>query len=279
MTMKTILAATALLLSAGASADERAISCDGCTEWQKEQAASRTTSQGKVTVFDDMARTVTRYNVFTEILDVSPRTSWTSVNRISVDRSLKTLWASYLESVRGVEHPGIVHLPEDFPMQSVAGALQDPTFTSTAIENHLRQVSAFQQLNRNASSLISKGLQLNLGLVDLADIIEAITIEVEFPDGSTMEYTVTFSLNQGTGVSRLELSPHGNALAADGYPAPTSALGFRNRSFQDRNGSLAEWISLARSHGVTIYGANSGGTVMDCVVEGSKIVCTVRPAR
>jgi hypothetical protein len=279
MFMKTIIVTTALLLCVTASAGERAITCHGCSEWQQEQAASRATQQGKVTVFDAAGSSVSRYNVFTELLDVSPRTTWTSVNRISVDPALKSSWRNYLESVRGVEHPGVVTLPDGFPMQSVAGALQDPSFTTTAIENHLLRLSAYQQLNRNASSLISKGLQLDLGLVDLADIIEAITIEVEFPDGSTQEYTVAFSLNQGTGLSRLELTPHGNAIAADGQPAPTSALGFRNRTFQDRNGSLAEWISLARSHGVTITGAGSGGTVMDCKVENNKIVCTVRPAK
>ncbi len=269
----------ALLFSVAAAADERAIRCDGCSEWQKEQAASSSTHQGQVTVFDAVGRSVSRYNVFTEVLDVRPRTTWTSVNRVSVDRTLKTRWSSYLESVRGVEHPGVVHLPDDFPMQSVAGALQDPQFTTTAIENHLLGVSTFEQLNRNASSLISRGLQLNLGLVDLSDIIEAITIEVEFPDGSTMEYTVAFSINQGTGISRLELSPYGNALAADGRPVPTNALGFRNRTFQDHNGSLYEWMSLARSLGLVVHQGGSNGTVMECTVEGRDIVCRVRPAK
>jgi hypothetical protein len=282
MTMKIIhaaAAAAAILLSISASAEERAIQCNGCSDWQKEQAASSATQQGKVTVFDTTGRSVSRYSVFTEVLDMRPRTTWTSVNRISVDRTLKNLWSNYLESVGGVVHPGVVNLPDDFPMQSVAGALQDPEFTTTAIENHLLSLRTFELLLRNTSAFLSRGLQLNLGLVDLSDIIEAITIEVEFPDGSTMEYTVAFSINQGTGLARLELTPYGNALAADGQPAPTSALGFRNRSFQDRNGSLTEWIALARSHGIPIHGSGSSGTVMECRVEGNKIVCRVRPAR
>ena len=280
MTMKTIHAAAtaaALLLSVTALADERAIRCDGCSEWQKEQAASRTTQQGKVTVFDATGRSVSRYNVFTEMLDV--RTTWTSVNRISVDRTLKDRWTSYLESVRGVQHPGIVNLPDEFPMQSVAGALLDPDFTTTALENHLLSVSAFAQLNRNLSSFVSKALQLDLGAVDLADIVIAVTIEVVFPDGSTMDYTVAFSINQGTGQARLELEPFGNAMAADGLPAPTSALGFRNRTFQDHNGSLGEWLALARSHGLVVHQGSSNGTFMECTVEGSKIVCRVRPSK
>jgi hypothetical protein len=277
--IQAIAAAAALMLCLTAAADERAIRCDGCSEWQKEQAASQATQQGKVTVFDAAGKSVSRYNVFTEVLDVRPRTTWTSVNRISVDRTLKTLWSSYLESVRGVEHPGVVNLPDDFPMLSVAGALQDPSFTTTAIENHLRSVSAFALLNRNLSSFISQGLRLNLGLVDLADIIQAITIEVVFPDGSSMDYTVAFSINQGTGYARLELEPFGNAMAADGLPVPTSALGFRNRSFQDYNGSLSEWLALARSHGLVVYQGGSNGTVMECTLEGNNIVCRVRPAK
>ena len=39
MTIKTILTATALLLSISAMGDERAITCHGCSAWQKEQAA------------------------------------------------------------------------------------------------------------------------------------------------------------------------------------------------------------------------------------------------
>ena len=38
MTIKTILTATALLLSISAMGDERAITCHGCSAWQKEQA-------------------------------------------------------------------------------------------------------------------------------------------------------------------------------------------------------------------------------------------------
>lgn len=279
MTMKTILAATALLLSVSASADERAISCNGCSEWQKEQAASRATRQGKVTVFDDEQRSLSRYNVFTEVLDLRPRTTWTSVHRISVDQRLKSLWESYLESVRGVEHPGIATLPDDFPIQSVAGALVDPDFSTTAIEDFLLTVDTIAQLNRTASSLLGRALQLNFGVVDMAKILEAITIEVEFPDGSTMDYTVTFSMNQGTGLSRLELTPYGNARGADGLPAPTSALGFRNRTFQDHNGSLAEWMALARRHGLVVYQGSSNGTTMECTVQDHEIVCRVRPSK
>lgn len=279
MTMKAIFAASALLLGTSALADQRAISCHGCSEWQKEQAASLATQRGKVTVFDEAQRSVSRYNVFTEVLDFRPRTTWTSVNRISVDPALKTLWGNYLESLRGVQHPGIVTLPDEFPMQSVAGALMDPEFSTTAIEDYLLTVSSYQQLNRTASSFLSKALQLNLGLVDMADILEAITIEVEFPDGSTMDYTVTFSMNQGTGLSRLELAPYGNARGADGLPAPTSALGFRNRSFEDHNGSLGEWMALARRHGLVVYQGSSNGTTMECTVEGHKIVCRVKVPR
>lgn len=281
MIMKTTVAAVALIFAAHSLADERAISCHGCSEWQKEQAASRTTQRGKVTVFDDVNASVSRYNVFTEILDFRPRTTWTSVHRTSVDTKLKQAWSSYVQSVRAVEHPGIVHLPDEFPMQSVAGALQDPAFTSTALENYLRTLPSFQQLNNAAGSLISRALSLDLGVIDLKDVLDAITIEVEFPDGSTMDYTAKFSMNQGTGLSRLELSPYDNAMGPDGLPAPTSALGFRNRTFEDHHGSLTEWISLARSFGIPIFGRSSGGagTVMDCRVSGSQVVCTVRLAK
>ncbi|MEE4174077.1 MAG: hypothetical protein V2I57_07485 [Xanthomonadales bacterium] len=279
MIMKTTVAAAALIFAAHSFADERAISCNGCSEWQKEQAASRTIQRGKVTVFDDVQASVSRYNVFTEMLDLRPRTTWTSVYRTSVDSGLKQAWSSYVQSVRGVEHPGVVHLPDEFPMRSVAGALQDPSFTTTAIENHLLTLSRFQQLNNSAASLVSRALQLDLGVIDLKDILDAITIEVEFPDGSTMDYTITFSMNQGTGLSRLEVSPYDNAMGPDGLPAPTSALGFRNRTFEDRNGSLMEWISLARSFGIRVHQSGSNGTIMECRASGSTVVCTVRLAK
>ena len=281
MIMKTTVAVAALLFAAHSLADERAISCNGCSEWQKEQAASRTTQRGKVTVFDNVQASVSRYNVFTEMLDFRPRTTWTSVYRTSVDSQLKAAWSSYLHSVRGVEHPGVVHLPDEFPMGSVAGALQDPSFTTTAIENHLLTLPNFQQLNNTAASLVSRALRLDLGIIDMKDILDAITIEVEFPDGSSMDYQIKFSMNQGTGLSRLEVEPYDNAMGPDGLPAPTSAIGFRNRTFEDRNGSLIEWIGLARSFGVRIIGPGSGGTgtVMECRVSGNDVVCTVRIAK
>ncbi len=273
MKLKLILASLALLASPLLSADTRGVNCDGCSSWQMSQAARQATTNGIVYVFNGHSGRVDKYRVFSEMLDLYPPTSWTSAARLTTESQLKRAYADYLDAVAGLGFDGVVVLPGDFPVRSVAGALMDPDFASTAIENYLMTLTEQQQLELTLAALASKVLDLNLPIVDLRSIIKAVTLRVEFPDGSSQDYTVDYSMNQGELRSRTELTPHGNAMAADGLPAPTSALGFRNRRFHDNGGSLIEWIALAWSFGVRIGG--SSGTTMECVVDGHTIYCVV----
>ena len=277
MKINLILAALALLFSQLLHADSRGITCDGCSSWQMGQAARQATSNGIVYVFNAHSGHVNKYQVFSEVVDQTPRTSWTSAVKLTTEGTLKRAYEDYLEAVAGMGFNGTIVLPPDFPVRSVAGALVDPVFTSTAIENYLMTLTEQQQLELTLAALASKVLDLNLPLVDLRSIIQAVTLRVEFPDGSWQDYTVDYSMNQGELRARTELSPHGNATAADGLPAPTSALGFRNRRFHDRGGSLIEWIALARLHGVRIGGGS--GTTMECWIDGNEIYCVVSTSK
>ncbi|MEM1410812.1 MAG: hypothetical protein AAGH19_00535 [Pseudomonadota bacterium] len=276
MFIKTLLAATTLLLSQAVVAEVRGVNCNGCSTAKKEQAAIKAVRQGTVYVFDERRHSVTTYRVFTEVIDVRPYTSWTSAVKIRTDRKLETRYRHYLKSVAGLRDAGMggtIVLPPDFPVRSVAGVLVDPAYATTFLENHLLSLPEHDQAALTLTSLMFRATKLKLPMVDLQDIIASVTLNFEFPDGSSMDFSIEFTVNQLTGRARTELTPEGNAMAEDGRPAPTSALGFRNREFRDNNGSLAEWIALARLFDISI--SDNSGTKMTCWVKGNEIFCTV----
>lgn len=274
--------ALALVLSQAALAETRAVSCDGCSERQMKQLATLADTQGFVYVFNAEDRKVNKYRTETEVLDthsgfrrIQPYTTFTTAWKVETEGALKNDWVQYLDALDNLGNlgaSGAIPLPPDFPVRSVAGVLVDPAFATTAIEDYLLTLSEQNQLALNLNTLVSKALDLKLPIVDLRTIIKETTLTFEFPDGSTMDFSVHFSADQNTLVARTELTPLGNARMADGSPVPTSALNFRGRVFTDNGGSLIEWIALARTYNI---GTSGRGTKMECYVDGSHIRCVV----
>ena len=275
-------AALALAFSQAALAEVRAVACSGCSEQQMQQLATLADTQGFVYVFNAGDRKVNKYRTETEILDapsgfrtIQPYTTFTTALKVETEPSLKSDWVQYLDALDNLGNlgaSGAIPLPADFPVRSVAGVLVDPAFATTAIEDYLLTLSEQHQLALTLNTLVSKALDLKLPVVDLRTIIKETTLTFEFPDGSTMDFSVHFSADQNTLVARTELTPVGNARMADGSPAPTSAINFRGRVINDHGGSLIEWIALARTFNIGISGQ---GTKMECYVDGSRIHCIV----
>lgn len=272
--MRHFMIVAALLIGQSVQADVRAVTCDGCSSQQKARAATGITSRGTVYVFDGASGETDKYEVFTEVIDAEPHTTWTQAVKVRAEWAVRRAWRDYHEAHGAAESPGVITLPGDFEVRSVAGAFLDPPYSTTAIEDYLRTLSEFIQLRNTASTLLAKLLQVNVGVVDVGNLVQNIVFNVEFPDGSNQDYQLSFSLNPVSGHARLELAPHGNAHAADGRPAPTSAAAFRDRIFRDRDGSLLEWIFWARHLGIPVKGRN--GASMICYVVDDEIVCHVR---
>jgi len=271
------IAATLLLAAHTAGAADRAVTCHDCTDRQLSQAATSATDRGTVHVFDDARAHVQKFRVRTEFIDEIPRTSWTEATAVRTDGQLRSAWRNFIDARDDLMSADPVILPPDFEIRSVAGAIVGGDGATTAIEQYLRSLSQAAQLADMAQALFSRLLNLRVPVIDMQGLIGTTVMTVEFPDGSQGDYRIEMSLNVQTGRSRIELEPHGNALDSQGRAVPTSALGFRNRTYRDNGGSLFEWISLARLYGINVGGGQ--GTVMVCYVSGKTIYCRVKKSK
>lgn len=275
---KLILIAALAVFSLDLMAGEiRAVSCDGCSSSQRYQKAVRTIDSGKVYVFNASNARVYKYKVHTELVDSYPYTEWTEAVEVRAEYRLRKAYREYIRSSDSLLEEGRIQLPADFPVKSVAGALLDPGYASTSIEDFLLQQSVYRQLENNLSTLIARVLKAKIPGIDLQLLVDELILTVEFPDGSTMDFVASVSFNTLSGEAKMELNSYGNARLENGKPAPTSLLGFRSLVLNDYHGSLFEWINYARSFGITIGGLPGGGTntSMECLVAGSVIKCTV----
>ncbi len=277
----TLLALTALASSQALLANVQAVSCHGCSDGAKSQAASNATVQGKVLVFDQNRATVATYQVHTEMLDMRPRTTWTEARLVKTDPTLQKRYEDLVSAVNDVADMGTIYLPGDFEIRSAGGALLDPAFSTTAIEDYMNSVNQWIAMHQASMNIVSRLTQLNFGIIDLKDIIKTLTVKVEFPDGSDVSYQIEFSINPGSSNLRVELETFGNAHGPDGRALPTNALGLRGRTFTNHNGSLAEWMAYARALGALVRGTYNGqqGGVMTCVWTAGRTVCTLKTGK
>ena len=181
-------------------------------------------------------------------------------------------WIRDVNELQGETEP--IVLPPGFPIRSVAGALLDPPYASTSIEDYLRSLSLYRSLELNFATVIANLVRSNIPLADLSKLLKVVRITVEFPDGSTLDFGVSFSIDAVSGNAEMELESVGNARLENGQPAPTGPMGFAGRTFYDRNGSLAEWVLWAQHFNLVVSGANKG-TVMRCEISDNVIRCEV----
>lgn len=275
--IRITLAAMLLLFAAQALAGAEIAVCDNCSASKMSRTATDTTNQGTVYVFDRERGTVRKYLVITEVLDLQPRTTWTEAVEQRAEKHLKRAFGDMIEARRSILDDGVIVLPPDFEVSSIAGVMLDPAYATTALESYLTQLNTLRQVQHMVNTLLGSIFKLNIGLVSFKDLFKAVVFVVEFPDGSSMDFELSISINAQDDAGRIELEPHGNAYTADGRAAPTTGSSFRGRTFHDHNGSLEEWILLARSLGLVVRG--SSGTSMTCRVEGNVIVCRVKGKR
>ncbi len=278
-TIVHLLALTALASSQALLADVQAISCHGCSNGAKSQAAANATSRGTVYVFDQQRATVSTYSVYSELLDTVPRTTWKQARLVQTDNALQNRYKALVEAQEEVADMGTIYLPPDFVIGSVAHALLDPAQATTAIEDYLATQQQWAALNHALTNLVSRVAQLDLGVIDLKDITKNLIVKVQFPDQSDLSFDLEFSLNTGNNDFRIELTPFGNAHGPDGRALPSHRIGLNGMVFTNHNGSMSAWIEFVRSMGALVRGAGGSRgskTTMVCEIHGTDIICTVR---
>lgn len=272
---KMLVLAGLVGVSGAALATTRAVTCDGCSPQQMSEKAAQALDRGTVWVFDATMARVGKYAVFTEVVDTLPYSIWKQAIAQDPEPEIVDAWASWV-TFRDTtqDESGPIQLPPGFPIRSVGGALLDPDFTSTHVEDFLRELNAFRQTELVLGTLISYLVRNNVPWVDLKSLLRTIKVTIVFPDGSSLDYSIAFSLDAISGEAIAELEPAGNARMANGQPAPTGRGGFDGFSVRDDNGSLQEWILWAQHLGLVVSGA-SNGTTMTCAWSGDAIYCKV----
>lgn len=275
---KLILLAALAVASPVVQAEEvRGISCDGCSSSHRYQQAVRALDSGTVYVFNANNGRVHKYKVITEKVDSYPYTQWTEAVEVKAEWRVRNAYRNFIESSEDLFEAGYIQLPDDFAVRSVAGALMDPGYASTLIEDYLLQQSIYQQLQNDLSTLALRVLKAKIPLFDIQLLVDDLILTIKFPDGSTLDFEGKVTVNSLSLDAKMELEAYGNARLPNGNPAPSSVTGFRNLVINDDSGSLWEWLEYARHLGIRIAGQPTGatGTTMKCEVTGSVIVCTV----
>lgn len=260
---------------AEASDQTRGVLCNGCSSAQTSARAASLVDNGTVYVFNYANSRVDKYRVFTEMVDTDPWTAWKQAVSVEVEPELAQAFAAWVAGLAAFDEVDAhIVLPGDFPIRSVAGALLDPGQATTAIESYLRELEMVEQVTLSLSAMLTHALRNAIPHVDFEKLVEVMRLTIEFPDGSTMDFEVSFSIDVMSENGQMELDSIGNARMEDGRAAPTTAYGFNGMTIRDRNGSLGEWILLARSLGLVVSGS-SNGTHMRCEIADNVIHCTV----
>jgi hypothetical protein len=274
-TLLAALLGAILITPAVAGPENRALLCNGCSESRMASKASRATNQGIVYVFDANRSKTHKYEVFTEVIDQRPYTTWTQAISVTPEQAVRTAFKEFREASANLQSDEVVNLPPNFPIRSVAGYLVDPARGSTFIEDHIANLSAWSQRDVTFMNLAAQLTGRNIPVLDIGHLLDRLTITIVFPDGSSHDFFVDANVNAFSFSLRAELESRGNARMANGEPAPTAASSFIGGEFEDQGGSLNEWAEWARSLGAAIIGDPATGTTMTCSVEGNVIRCRV----
>ncbi len=273
----TLLAAAGL--SSTVEASTRATSCDGCTYNQKKAAARNAIGSGIVYVFNAEATSVDKFRVYYDSLgDSVGRQSTKVVQRLDAETNIKTKYRQYIHAFDDfAELNNEITLPSLFPVKSVAGVHLDESFATSALESHLMNMNGFAEANLGLSAVIGLLLQKNIPVFDMGHIMKSVSITFIFPDGSRMDFNIAFSLNAGTGESRPELTPNGNAYMADGQPFPSHAVNVRDLRFDNTGGALFEWSHWVQELGIRLVNRHTGGNqpYMICSVDKGVLRCVL----
>lgn len=273
----TILATAGF--SATVEATTRATSCDGCTYNQKKTSARNAIGSGIVYVFDAEAASVNKFRVYYDSLDDSVgRRSTKVVQRLDAETDIRTKYRQYINAYDDfAELNNEITLPSLFPVKSVAGVHLDENYATSALESYLMNMNDFSEANLGLSAVIALLLQKNIPVFNMGHIMKSVSITFIFPDGSRMDFTIAFSLNAGTGESRPELTPNGNAYMADGRPFPGHAVNVRDLRFDDTGGALHEWSNWVQELGIRLVNRDTGQNVpyMICSVDKGVLRCVL----
>lgn len=267
-----IALAAAVGFAVNAEASNRAVFCDECTSSQMAAHATSVVDDGTVFVFNKTEGTVGKYLITTEYVDTIPFTIIKDAMPLTVDPGLKNAWETYSDEAANI--PGEIDLPDWFPVRSVAGALQQPAFTASEINDWIAS-SPIQEFKLSFEPLVAAWLSANIPWADFSSALDAVVVTFRFSDGSEITFEVT-RVQQG-GNDRIILRKFGDGDPRDpnGEPIPQSPLGLRNFTY-DRPGNheaTREWIEWLRSRGATVNENSDNPSWITCARGRGATVC------
>ncbi len=267
--------------SATTSASTHSAECHGCTSQNMANTAMQTTEQGTVFVFNKVSKDVKKYAVFTEFVDSDPFTKVTNAFIQPTPADLKDDYADWIDLV-ATAVAGAIDLPGDFPIATIAGALEDLQYFEGQLQFEYRNnnLAGFQSGLR---ALVRSWGSANIPFASFGSLIAPPRLTIRFSDGSSVEVEITSSYNATTGNYDVSVATTyaNSALDSEGNPIPSSVSGLGWSGFSVTGSSmvLAEWIARAQAAGVPFLGPSSppptGGT-MECEIHGEVIYCEVR---
>lgn len=272
-----------LFLSWPASASNPiAASCDGCSSAGMSNKAVAQAQNGIVYVFNHNHRSVSKFQIITEVIDYNPYTKWTQAIPLTVETDLKDAYlefAATLDDVDGSTHP----LPDTFPVRTIAGAMENPTQFGAHFTDLLR--TGFLGLDTKAQSFIDSWLSNLLSFADLGKIETAGSAILVFSDGSTLPVNIQVSPVQGSGDVKYVITKlFDEARLADGSipPSDTSDANWEGFYEEGPGDTIGEWLDRAIAAGVPIIGdqaqarSSPGPVAIACAESnGQVLTCTV----
>lgn len=248
------LAAIALMFSFGAASamanEARVTSCSGCSAMSKQNAAIAAAPpwNGTYDVYltDNESRSVEKYEVLRES---EPGFSLTQATLVPVEREVATFVADYW-SMRDTYASSVIEVPPG-SAPSLPDFLGNPAVsgdTRIFLSGHLTTLVSFPS---NWSLIFS---QFVTGRTPALPS-QGITVTLRFPDGGTVDVTLTLHVNVSTdtlGVTTMQIVP-GSAML-NGVSIPTSPQGYNGyeRGGSQHRTTIEDLVRLARMWGIPV---------------------------
>jgi len=252
--------------------------CHGCSTGAMAAKALGAINNGTAYVFNEHSKDVNKYLVYFEMEDRRGRSSATKVaDEVPVEPELKSKYGEYVTELSLAGNTEII-LPPGFPVGSSAHSLMDPPFSETSIEQHISSLSFWSVFLLKAQAIVNSAATKNIPFLDIAHILTSTKVTVQYPDGSTQEFTLEISIkidSNGIPVTEFEIQSSNEATAPNGGAVPTAPISFDGFEVSNGGGSIQDWIDWATHNNIPVTGAGGQGctaTGMTCGTNNNGIL-------
>lgn len=272
--LRKLFLATAVVLSCLSSfsaiaQDVKAFPCSGCSDAQMEAVAT-SKGLGIKYVYDLNSAAIIGYEVTRE--DFRPG-QWTLVaspflpDSWIVDQyiGIHQFYSENGNSLHGALVSGVISTAGNtINAYDVTGSSVDRNRVSESLANSPRMIFT--------SVMASFGRAIRLSGLVTPDV--ALTVNVNFPDGSTVIYKFNWDTKKWEYVAGTAVDSNGNTIPESPSDFVNGGIGRGEFDFSRPGGNLRDlenWINRAAASGVTIIG---NGVRYACVVVGGVTTCT-----